>query len=68
MIPYRPIAALTVGPRKGWTSVLAAVVLAALLGTTAPAALAADTATASSVAAAAAATPLVATEPVRRES
>ncbi|KNH22486.1 hypothetical protein ACU18_01060 [Arthrobacter sp. ZBG10] len=68
MIPYRPIAPLTAGPRKGWTSVLAAVVLAALLGTTAPAALAADTGTASSVAAAAAATPLVATEPVRRES
>jgi len=35
MIPYRPIAPLTVGPRKGWKSVLAAVVMAALLGTTA---------------------------------
>jgi hypothetical protein len=32
MIPYRPIPPLTAGPRKGWTSVLAAVVMAALLG------------------------------------
>ena len=35
MILYRPIAPLTVGPRKGWKSLLAAVVMAALLGTTA---------------------------------
>jgi hypothetical protein len=35
MIPYRPVAPLTLGPRKGWKSVLAAVVMAALLGTTA---------------------------------
>ncbi|MDQ0120560.1 hypothetical protein J2T22_003766 [Pseudarthrobacter defluvii] len=34
MIPYRPIAPLTIGPRTGWKSVLAAVVMAALLGTT----------------------------------
>ena len=32
MIPYRPIPPLTAGPRKGWASVLAAVVMAALLG------------------------------------
>jgi hypothetical protein len=42
MIPYRPVAPLTVGPRKGWKSVLAAVVMAALLGTTASAAVAAE--------------------------
>jgi hypothetical protein len=42
MIPYRPIAPLTLGPRKGWRSVLAAVVMAALLGTTATAAVAAE--------------------------
>jgi hypothetical protein len=42
MIPYRPIAPLAVGPRKGWRPVLAAVVMAALLGTTATAAVAAD--------------------------
>jgi hypothetical protein len=41
MIPYRPIAPLTAGPRKGWKSVLAAVVMASLLGTTAPSAMAA---------------------------
>lgn len=35
MIPYRPIAPMTIGPRTGWRSVLAAVVMAALLGTTA---------------------------------
>ena len=32
MIPYRPIPPLATGPRKGWLSVLAAVVMAALLG------------------------------------
>jgi hypothetical protein len=32
MIPYRPIPPLTPGHRKGWASVLAAVVMAALLG------------------------------------
>lgn len=32
MIPYRPVPPLTAGPRKGWASVLAAVVLAAFLG------------------------------------
>jgi hypothetical protein len=42
MIPYRPIAPLTVGPRKGWRPVLAAVVMAALLGTTATSAVAAE--------------------------
>jgi hypothetical protein len=42
MIPYPPIAPLTVGPRKGWRPVLAAVVLAALLGTTATSAVAAE--------------------------
>jgi hypothetical protein len=42
MIPYRPIAPLILGPRKGWGSVLAAVVMAALLGTTATAAVAAE--------------------------
>jgi hypothetical protein len=33
MIPYRPIAPLTLGPGRGWKSVVAAVVMAALLGT-----------------------------------
>ena len=42
MIQYRPIAPLTLGPRKGWRSVAAAVVMAALLGTTATAAVAAE--------------------------
>lgn len=42
MIPYRPVAPLTLGPRKGWKSVLAAVVMAALLGTTATAAVASE--------------------------
>ncbi|MBT2248735.1 hypothetical protein JHV56_08520 [Arthrobacter sp. BHU FT2] len=42
MIPYRPIAPLTAGPKKGWTSVVAAVLVAALLGTTAPVAVAAE--------------------------
>ena len=42
MIPYRPVAPLTVGPGKGWKSVLAAVVMAALLGTTATVAVAAE--------------------------
>jgi hypothetical protein len=32
MIPYRPIPPLAAGPRKGWVPVLAAVVMAALLG------------------------------------
>ena len=32
MIPYRPIPPLTTSPGKGWASVLAAVVMAALLG------------------------------------
>jgi hypothetical protein len=36
MIPYRPIAPLTLGASNGWRSVLAAVVMAALLGTTLP--------------------------------
>ena len=54
MIPYRPIAPLTVGPRKGWKSVLAAVVIAALLGTTAPSAMAAVPAPAAASAAEAA--------------
>jgi hypothetical protein len=42
MIPYRPIAPLTAGPVKGWKSVVAAVLVAALLGTTAPVAVAAE--------------------------
>ncbi|ACL38308.1 hypothetical protein Achl_0308 [Pseudarthrobacter chlorophenolicus A6] len=42
MIPYRPIAPLTAGPKKGWKAVVAAVLVAALLGTTAPAAIAAE--------------------------
>ena len=42
VIPYRPVAPLTVGPRKGWKSVLAAVVMAALLGTTGTSAVAAE--------------------------
>jgi hypothetical protein len=42
MIPYRPVAPLTVSPRKSWKSVLAAVVVAALLGTSATAAVAAE--------------------------
>jgi hypothetical protein len=45
MIPYRPVAPLTLGPRKGWKSVLAAVVMAALLGTTATAVVAAEAGT-----------------------
>jgi hypothetical protein len=35
MIPYRPVAPLTACPRNGWKSVITAVVMAALLGTTA---------------------------------
>lgn len=66
MIPYRPIAPLTIGPRKGWKAVVAAVVMAALLGTTAPAAVAAVPASGTSSATIAAQP--VATEPVRRES
>lgn len=42
MIPYRPIAPLTAGPKKGWKAVVAAVLVAALLGTTAPMAVAAE--------------------------
>ncbi|MCY1676377.1 hypothetical protein OVA06_17010 [Pseudarthrobacter sp. SL88] len=45
MIPYRPIAPLTAGPKKGWKAVVAAVLVAALLGTTAPMAVAAEPAT-----------------------
>jgi hypothetical protein len=41
MIRYRPIAPLSPGPRSGWRSVVAAVVMAALLGTTATSAFAA---------------------------
>jgi hypothetical protein len=70
MIPYRPVAPLTVGPRKGWKSVLAAVVMAALLGTTATAAGAAEPATQpSSVQSVTTAAPdLQAIEPAHRES
>ena len=50
MIPYRPITPLTVGPRSGWRSVLAAVVMAAVLGTTATSAGAAPGTEASAVA------------------
>ena len=45
MIPYRPVAPLTLGPPMGWKSVLAAVVMAALLGTTATASVAAEAGT-----------------------
>ncbi len=41
MIPYRPIAPLSPGPRSGWRSVVAAVLMAALLGTNATSAVAA---------------------------
>ncbi|QHK21213.1 hypothetical protein GU243_17560 [Pseudarthrobacter psychrotolerans] len=41
MIPHRPIPPLSPGPRSGWKSVVAAVVMAALLGTTATSAVAA---------------------------
>lgn len=41
MIPYRPIPPLSPGPRSAWRSVIAAVVMAALLGTTATSAVAA---------------------------
>ena len=69
MIPYRPIAPLTPGPKKGWRAVIAAVAMAALLGTTAPMAVAAEPVVASSAAAATATgAPLVATEPARRNS
>ena len=51
MIPYRPIAPLTVGPRRGWRSVLAAVVMAAVLGTTATSAVAAQSTEVSAAAA-----------------
>jgi hypothetical protein len=73
MIPYRPIAPLTVGPRKGWKAVMSAVVMAALLGATATTAVAAETvpegAASSGVESAiVAAPPALATEPLRRES
>ena len=32
MIPYRPVAPLAAGPRHGWASAVAAVVMAAFLG------------------------------------
>ncbi len=52
MIPYRPVAPLSPGPRSGWRSVVAAVVMAALLGTTETSAVVADhESSASSVAA-----------------
>jgi hypothetical protein len=70
MIPYRPIAPLTVGPRKGWKSVLSAVVIAALLGTTATTAVALEPAVQpASVPAVSTSGPgLPAADPVRRES
>jgi hypothetical protein len=73
MIPYRPIAPLTLGPRKGWKAVMSAVVMAALLGTTATTAVAAETAAESATSWGAgsgilAAPPVPAIEPVRRES
>jgi hypothetical protein len=70
MIPYRPIAPLTVGPRKGWRSVLSAVVMAALLGTTATAAVASEPAAqpASFRSVSTSGPGLPAAEPVRRES
>ena len=69
MIPYRPIAPLTVGPRKGWRSVLSAVVVAALLGTTATAAVATEAAAPpASVPSVSTSGPVLpAAEPVRRE-
>jgi len=70
MIPYRPVAPLTAGPRKGWKAVIAAVVMTALLGTTATAAVAAEPELhASSLQAVSTINPdLPAIEPVRRES
>ncbi|MDQ1053714.1 hypothetical protein QE394_001642 [Arthrobacter sp. SORGH_AS 212] len=50
MIPYRPIAPLTAGPKKGWKAVVAAVLGAALLGTAAPMAVAAEPVTAAGAA------------------
>ena len=71
MIPYRPITPLTVGPRKGWKAAVSAVVMAALLGTTATAAVAAESAGESAAsrggAGVVAAQPVLATEPLRRE-
>ncbi|MET3719524.1 MULTISPECIES: hypothetical protein [unclassified Arthrobacter] len=42
MVPYRPVPPLTLGPGGGWKSVVAAVVMAGLPGTTATSAVAAD--------------------------
>ena len=42
MIPYRPLDPQTLRPRKGWRSEPAAVVVSALLGTTATSAVAAE--------------------------
>lgn len=66
MIPYRPIPPLTTDTRKGWKAVISAVVMAALLGTTAPAAVAAESG--SGTVSATIAAQAVATEPGRRES
>jgi hypothetical protein len=71
LIPYRPIAPLTVSSRKGWKSVMAAVVMAAMLGTTATAAVGAEPATRPSSVqyiSTAAAPDLQAVEQARRES
>jgi hypothetical protein len=69
MIPYRPIAPLTVGPQKGWKVAIAAVVMAALLGTTAPVAVAAEPELASTATSVSAVAPqLLATDPARRSS
>ena len=73
MIPYRPIAPLTVGPRKGWKAAVSAVVMAALLGTTASAAVASESGAESASSRGAgsgvvAAQPVLATEPAHRES
>ncbi|WP_461188748.1 hypothetical protein [Arthrobacter sp. Z4-13] len=70
MIPYRPVAPLTAEPRKGWKPVIAAIVMAALLGTTATAAVAAEPELhASSLQSVSTINPeLPAIEPVRRES
>jgi hypothetical protein len=72
MIPNRPIAPLTVGPRKGWKAAVSAVVMAALLGTTATAAVAAESGAESAASRGAgsaivAAPPVLATEPAGRE-
>ena len=68
MIPYRPIAPLTAGPAKGWKSVVAAVLVAALVGTTAPVAVAAEPVGVAGPPASTATGTVPATVPARRSS